>query len=164
MQLMMQNSSRALFMSLRRALLRGVARLLIVLGALVLVSVMLPNKNILGWTMTICALATFAVFPAYVFIRSQFGKRLRQDDPQLAEQLALGQSIDFNGARNLAKIEALNSFLRRRMHRKFDDKNLRVIAELFFWIQRAGIVAATCTFASILAAVVARVVLGQYAP
>jgi len=147
-----------------RALLRVVARIVVATAVLVVVGTLLPNRDVLGWTMTIGALAAFALFPVYVVTRGRFGRLLRRDDPQLAEQLGLSQKTDWDGARKLAGVEALNSFLKKGSHRNFTREDLRFAAELYLWVTRAGIVLATVAIGSVPAAVAVAVLWGQHAP
>jgi len=164
MQIAARSSPQELIRAIARALLRVRVRLFAAFAALLVIAILLPNRNLLGWILMIGALATFAIFPVYVLARTRFGRLLRRDDPQLAVQLGLGEKVDWNGARNLASVEALNAFFKRSGQREFPRKDLRLAAELYLWTTRIGIALASATVGSLPAAIVVVVVLGQHAP
>src|SRR5437879_6699666 len=122
-----------------RSLLRTARRVAIAFAPLVLIGVMVPNRNVLAWTIAVCTIASFALLPIYALARMRFGRLLRKYEPQLAEQFGMGSKFEQNGIRSLSSVEALDAFLDAGKHRDFNNENLKRAATLFRWTVRIGV-------------------------
>jgi hypothetical protein len=133
-------------------------------------AILLPNRNVIGWTMIIGFWGFFGLFPASFLAHHRFGRLLKRDDPGLAAQMGLvGLAQKINWNRSLASVqfetaEFEDRFFKRRSHREFVRRDLQFAAELYFWVKRVSIVLFSLLVASLPAAIVAVSVLRQHAP
>ena len=89
-----------------RFMLRTAVRLGIAFAALMVAAILLPNRNVIGWTMIIGFWGFFGLFPAGFLARRRFGRLLRRDDPGLAAQMGLvGLAQKINWNRSLASAQ-----------------------------------------------------------
>ena len=153
-----------------RFMLRTAVRLGIAFAALMVAAILLPNRNVIGWTMIIGFWGFFGLFPAHFLARRRFGRLLRRDDPGLAAQMGLvglAQKISWNRSLATAQFETAefeDAFFKRSGHRNFVRRDLRFTAELYFWVTRVLIFLFSLMIASLPAALVAVSVLRQHAP
>jgi hypothetical protein len=147
-----------------RSLLRTARRVAIAFTPFVLIGVIMPNRNVLAWTIGVCITASFALLPVYALARMRFGRLLRKYEPHLAEQFGMGSKFEQNGIRSLLSVEAVDAFLNAGKHRDFNNENLKRAATFFLWTVRIGIAFASAMLGSVLAAVAVAVILRQYAP
>ncbi len=145
-------------------------RLGITFAVLMVAAILLPNKNVIGWTMIISFWGFFGLFPAHFLVRHRFGRLLRRDDPGLAAQMglvSLAQKIRWNRSLAIVQFETgefEDRFFKRRSHREFVRRDLRFAAELYFLVRRTLSVLFFLLVASLPAAIVAVDVLRQYSP
>jgi len=139
---------------LAKALARSGVRILAIVAAaytvIAAVTLLWGGEETLAWTMKVSMLLFFVAFPLVVLTRIRFGRALRNSDPLLADRLGLFGRLEWDGAKNLAAINALIGFLWRRDYRNMQDPVLRRLAAWYACAYGFGMMFASAMIASVL--------------